>query len=269
MSFTDYIKIFMKALDGWGGHSILFAVLFGLAPTIFWLWFWLQEDEDKPEPARMILKTFVVGGFSVVIAFCLERLVAFNPDIAGNFQSSLSVAGIKAALITLWPILAWAFIEEVVKYAAAYIAAFRKQHFDEPVDAMVYMITAALGFAAVENFLFLFSTALSSGANSSSFVFTGNLRFLGATLLHVVTSATLGAFIGFSFYKNSNIKKGSLGLGLVAATVLHTLFNFFIIIDEGKNIFGVLVFLWIITTVIIFVFEVVKKVGAKSLPSNL
>jgi len=55
----------------------------------------------------------------------------------------------------------------------------------------------------------------------------------------------------------------------VAATVLHTLFNFFIIIDEGKNIFGVLVFLWIITTVIIFVFEVVKKVGAKSLPSNL
>jgi len=131
------------------------------------------------------------------------------------------------------------------------------------------MITAALGFAAVENFLFLFSTALSSGASSSSFIFTGNLRFLGATLLHVVTSATLGAFIGFSFYKNSNTKKGSLGLGLVAATVLHTLFNFFIIIDEGKNIFGVLVFLWIITTVIIFVFEVVKKVGAKSLPSNL
>lgn len=269
MNLIDYIQVFRNALGDWGGYSVLFAVLFGLAPTIFWLWFWLQEDENKPEPTQMILKTFVVGGFFVVIAFCLERLVAPSSDMMKDFNYAISAKGMGVALVTLWPILAWAFIEEAVKYAAAYVAAFRKHYFDEPIDAMIYMITAALGFAAVENFLFLLSTALSDGAISSSFIFTGNLRFLGATLLHVVTSATLGAFIGFSFYKSSNIKKESLGLGLIAATVLHTLFNFFIIIDEGKNIFGVLVSLWLIATIIIFVFEIVKKVSAKRLPSNL
>ena len=269
MNLVDYIQVLRNVLGNWGGYSVLFAILFGLAPTIFWLWFWLQEDENRPEPTRMILKTFVVGGFFVVIAFCLERLAASSPDVMESFRYAISAQGIGAALITLWPILVWAFIEEAVKYAAAYVAAFRHNFFDEPIDAMIYMITAALGFAAVENFLFLLSTALSEGTISNSFIFTGNLRFLGATLLHVVTSATLGAFISFSFYKSSKLKKESLGLGLIAATVLHTLFNFFIIIDEGKNIFGVLVSLWIIATIIIFVFEIVKKISVKqpALPS--
>lgn len=264
MSFANYFKIFINSIIGQNGYPVLFSLLFGLAPAILWLWFWLQEDESKPEPTRMILKTFVVGGFFVVLAFCLERFIAPSASAIGNFRLSLSSQEIGPILITLWPVLAWALIEEIVKYAAAYVAAFRKKFFDEPVDAMIYMITAALGFAAIENFLFLLSTALNDGSISNSFFFTGNLRFLGATLLHVTTSATLGAFIGFSFFKSSTIKKKLLGAGLFTATALHALFNFFIIIDEGKNIFGVLVSLWIAATLIIFVFEIIKKVDAKT-----
>ncbi|MFA6274741.1 MAG: PrsW family glutamic-type intramembrane protease [Candidatus Paceibacterota bacterium] len=267
MNFIGYIQFFKNIFNLWGGYHLLFAILFGLVPTIFWLWFWLQEDENKPEPRQMILKTFVVGGFFVIIAFCLERLITSSSDIIGDFHQALTTNNLTVILITISPILIWAFIEEIIKYAAAYVAAFRKKYFDEPIDAMIYMITAALGFAAIENFFFLLSTALSDGPISSSFIFTGNLRFLGATLLHIVTSATLGAFISFSFYKSPSSKKWSLFLGLITATILHTLFNFFIIIDEGKNILSVLIFLWLIATIIIFVFEIVKKIEIKkSLP---
>lgn len=263
--FLNYIQILRDTLGNSGRSSVLLALFFGLAPAIFWLWFWLQEDKEKPEPMQMILKTFVIGGFSVIIAFFLEHLIASGPNVIGDFHRLLAAQGLRAALVALWPILAWAFVEEGVKYAAAYVAAFRKHHFDEPVDAMIYMITAALGFAAVENFLFLLSTAINDGSVSNSFLFTGNLRFLGATLLHTVTSATLGAFIGFSFYKSSALKRGTLILGLIAATALHTLFNFFIIINRGKNIFNVLISLWVITTFVIFVFEIIKKVNVKKI----
>jgi len=263
-SFQNLLQIFVERLISWNGYSILFSLVFGLAPTILWLWFWLQEDDDKPEPTRMILKTFMVGGFFVIIAFCLERLVAPNANLLNSFRLTIAHQGTKTALLALWPVLAWALIEEIVKYAAAYVAAFRKKFFDEPVDAMIYMITASLGFAAVENFLFLLSTALSDGQIGNTFFFTGNLRFLGATLLHVTTSAILGAFIGFSFFKSSSIKKRYLGAGLFTATALHSLFNFFIIVDEGKNIFSVLASLWLVATLIIFIFEIIKKISPES-----
>ena len=71
---------------------------------------------------------------------------------------------------------------------------------DEPIDAVIYMITVALGFSALENALFL-SNLISTSSFAQSII-TGNSRFLGATLLHVASSAAVGVMIGLSYYKN-------------------------------------------------------------------
>lgn len=239
---------------------VLLAIAGGFLPTIFWLWFWLQEDRKKPEPLRLIMKTFIIGGFFIVLAFALERLVVPNGDIVQQisdvYKNNFSL--ISLILISL-PLIAWAFIEEFVKYLAAYVGALKNKQCDEPVDMMVYMITAALGFSAVENFLFLLNVLITDGATSNSFLFTGNLRFLGATLLHTVTSAVFGALLSFAFYHNKWIKKIAWVLGLMASGTLHVIFNFFIIVNEGGDVLRVLIGLWAGAMIIIFIFEVVKR----------
>ena len=241
---------------------LLLAVLGGFLPTIFWLWFWLHEDKKKPEPLRLIMKTFIIGGFFIIVAFLLEKLVAPSANLADQILNTYqNNSSFKLWLIVGWPLIAWALIEESVKYVAAYVAALKNKNFDEPIDAMIYLITAALGFAAVENFLFLLNVLYTDNMILSSFLLTGNLRFLGATLLHTVTSAILGAFLSFSFYRTKRFKFLSGIIGLVVATPLHTLFNFFIIISEKGGVFQVLVILWLSAMFVVFLFEIVKRLA--------
>lgn len=234
-----------------GSIEVFFALVGGLLPALFWLWFWLKEDKN-PEPRRVLILTFLGGMMMAVVALFLEQIAQFV--IKG-------VMGYIFPSLTLFVLLfVWAAIEEIAKYAAARKIAFRLPCFDEPVDALIYLITAALGFAALENVLFLIKVFGTQGM-LVGFI-TGNLRFLGATLLHVITSATLGASIAFSFFHKEKIIRNILG-GLLLATILHTAFNFFIINSGGGSLFGILIPLWIAVIILLFVFEKIKGLSAK------
>ena len=101
------------------------------------------------------------------------------------------------------------------------------QEFDEPVDAMIYMIIAGLGFAALENILCLIpSISLSEILGISA------LRFVGATFLHALCSGTIGFFLALSIYEAK--RKKLLMVGIILATFLHGLFNYSIIVIEGS-----------------------------------
>jgi RsiW-degrading membrane proteinase PrsW (M82 family) len=139
---------------------------------------------------------------------------------------------------------------------AAFFSSLRKNiDNDEPIDSLIYMISAALGFSAMENSFFLFK-ALNSGALTQSII-SGNMRFIGATLLHVASSALVGAFLAFGFFKDNESKKMHLFTGLVLAIVLHTIFNWFII-KAGENLFFVFGGVWLSIIAIIFTIEKVK-----------
>lgn len=229
-----------------GSIEVFFALLGGLLPALLWLWFWLKEDKN-PEPRRVLILTFVGGMAMAIVALFLEQIAQFA------IKGAMGYIFPSATLFVL--LFVWAAIEEIAKYAAARKIAFRLPCFDEPVDALIYLITAALGFAALENILFLIKVFGTHGM-LVGFI-TGNLRFLGATLLHVITSATLGASIAFSFFHKEKIMRNILG-GLLLATILHTAFNFFIINGGGKSLFGILIPLWIAVIILLFVFEKIK-----------
>lgn len=220
-------------------ESTHFAIAFlgGLTPTLFWLWFWLREDKERPEPYALIGLAFVAGMMVVPLALPLQKL-------ALEFYQGFNL------------IFVWVIIEEVLKYAAALIVVFWHKAVDEPIDLIIYMITIALGFAALENALFIFNP-LTSGDFMNS-ILTGNFRFLGATLLHVLSSGTVGAFIAFAFYKSNTLKLAYGTLGLFMAIVLHALFNFFIMDASGETILGVFLFVWMGIIVLFLVFEKVK-----------
>ena len=244
--------------------TILFVACGGILPSLLWLWFWLKEDRRHPEPRSLLMLTYIAGGLSVILAFYLEQYASANFDISSletvKIDFSNFSSGLKTARPFFFLFLSWALIEEGVKYLAALFTAFRSRQFDEPIDAMVYMITAALGFAAVENSLFLFKT-LRLGLTGFDFMMNGNLRFLGASLLHIFSSALIGGAIAFSYRQRGWRRLAWLLGGLATAGLLHALFNFFIIINNGQSIFRVLIALWLLTMVIIFLFEKIKKIN--------
>lgn len=228
-------------------ETIFLALLGGLAPAIFWLWFWLKEDAGRPEPRGLIVLTFLLGGFFVIPTFIIQRL------LSENFGWSLN-QGLVSMIIT------WAAIEESAKYLAARWSGLRSRFFDEPVDAMIYLLTAALGFAAFENALYLLDVFYSRGGTALDFLLLGNFRFVGATVVHIVTSALVGFFIAGSFCSGKAVRRLSLIFGLLTAIVLHAAFNYFIITSSQGTLFRIFLVLWFTAILIILFFERVKTI---------
>jgi len=218
---------------------VFLAILGGFIPALFWLWFWLREDKARPEPKALIVSSFIAGILVVPIALPLQKYAVER--FAGDNL-----------------IFVWVIIEEILKYSAALIVVLWNKAVDEPIDCIIYMITIALGFSALENALFIF-TPLTNGDYTNSLL-TGNFRFIGATLLHVLASGTVGAAMALAFYKNSAQRILFATLGLFIAIVLHALFNFFIMDGSGETILGIFLFVWIGIIVLFLIFERAKLI---------
>jgi RsiW-degrading membrane proteinase PrsW (M82 family) len=179
--------------------SPLFLFLLGLFPSLFWLLFFLLEDSKKPEPKGMIAEVFAAGVVSAFVAIILE-------GVAVNYLASNLIFKLNTSL----EFIVFAFIEESVIFLAAYFTVARKRLMDEHVNSMVYLITSALGFAALENVLYI----LTAGPGLA--LQTTLIRSVGATLLHAVASG----FIGFYW------AEGKLVRGIVVATLIHFTFDY-------------------------------------------
>jgi len=189
------------------------AIIFGFLPAFVWLVFYLKED-PHPEPKRLIALTFVVGSAFAFFALAAEIVLV-------SFLAKLGIA--SSAVLS---IILLAFIEEIFKFEAAYFTVHKSPDFNEPIDAMIYIIVAALGFATVENLGVLTGVAKQTALLNEIFE-TASLRFLGATLLHTLSSGVLGYYWAKSI-REFNAKK-PLILGFFLATVLHIIFNLLII----------------------------------------
>ncbi len=126
-----------------------------------------------------------------------------------------------------------AFTEEVFKYLVLRYCVINNSEFDEALDTMLYMIIAALGFAALENTLYLFTPAenmkFSEVLNRTLII--SFVRFIGATFLHTLCSGLFGYFLAISFKETKNRIKIAL-IGLFSASLLHGLYDFSIMTFE-------------------------------------
>jgi RsiW-degrading membrane proteinase PrsW (M82 family) len=226
------------------------SLIFGLLPGFAWLAFYLGEDSHA-EPKRLIAFTFVAG-----MAFAF-----FTVAIETGFTSLLGRWNIaEFSIISLFGL---ALIEELMKFAAAHFAVVKNPLFREPIDAMIYMIVAALGFATLENI-----GAIANIPASALFVptlfETISFRFVGATLLHTLTSGTIGYYWALGMVRRKTVRY--LMFGFAIATILHTSFNY-LILNYGNGAYT-LVFLVIVGFFVLNDFEELKKVPEQILPVN-
>ena len=203
------------AIIGTNASYLLFAFL----PPILWLLFYLREDRH-PEPKRLLLLAFIGGMASALVAVLVELALIGHEGLISLNQNIPRDALVIFLIIGL--------VEEYIKYLPVKLLILQKTDFDEPVDAMIYMMTAALGFAALENALFIFPV-LQHDIFAGLGV-TAN-RFLGANLLHALSSGTVGFFLARAWF--SPRRHHFVALGILIAALLHAIFNSLILIKGG------------------------------------
>jgi RsiW-degrading membrane proteinase PrsW (M82 family) len=221
--------------------TIVLALLAGTIPSFIWLRYWIKGDDVKPEPLGLIALTFITGMLGVIAVLPIQKF--FLNQFSDN-----------TLLIVIW-----AACEEIIKYLACALIAFRTSEITEPIDYPIYLMTAALGFAALENTFFLIEPF--GIRDTTVALLTTNLRFLGSTLLHSVCSGLIGLMLGLAFFQNKTIRFGSLIIGFIMAIGLHSIFNFFIMERNGENFLEVFAFLWVVSIISILVFEKVRRMS--------
>jgi len=202
--------------------KLLLCILLAPLPSIIWLTFYLRKDKH-PEPNRMVIRVFLLGAVSIALAALLEQ----------GIYLLLNKMSLAQELIVL--VISFAFIEELLKFLVVKFGVLKNPNFDEPIDSIIYLIVSALGFAAAENIYLLSQISPLKIPISDTIEFI-TTRFVGATFLHALASAIMGYFLAASFCRKSKFRKTLIFGGLIAATILHSVFNYIIILNINGQI---------------------------------
>jgi protease PrsW len=170
-------------------------LVLALAPAVFILWYVLRKDCYEPEPLRLVVWIFLLGALAVIPAALIES----------PFSDTLVLGSVVAPVV-----------EELAKFLVVFLFVYHRAEFNEPMDGIVYAAAASLGFASVENLVYV----LDGGAA------VGVLRAVASVPGHVIFSCVWGAALGIAKFRPASHRAGIIAAGLAGAMLLHGIFNF-------------------------------------------
>lgn len=173
-----------------------------LLPPFLILYYFIKSDKF-PEPASLIIKTFIIGLLICLPAGELNHYLIWLPE--ANTGRDLSfIAGIT---------------EESLKFLVLYFYIRQKTDFNEPMDAIVYGTLISLGFASLENIQYVFS-----GESNAESYFIGILRAFTAIPMHAICGVIMGYY--FASYIFLTKKYSLLIKSLLMPMFFHCTYNF-------------------------------------------
>jgi len=197
-------------------------IIFGVLPSLTWLFYYLRKDVH-PESNGNVIKIFLLGAFVTLPVFFIQ--IGLN-----SLLEKIAMPALLSSL--LYWFLVIALTEELFKFLVVKLKVIGSSELDEPLDIMLYMVISALGFAALENILYLFSPldGISFADLINRTLMISFIRFIGATFLHTLCAGTIGYFLALGICKS---QKRYLFTGFSIAVLLHGLYNFSIMTLEG------------------------------------
>lgn len=191
-------------------HSFILAALAiapGLALAVFFFW----KDKFEKEPLILLIVCFFTGALSMIPAGYIEGFLErqFDTDsmgITGDFISAFFMVGL---------------VEELLKFSVVMLIAFRRKAFNEPYDGITYCVMVSLGFATIENTLYVFDDREISTAVSRMFL---------AVPAHTVFGVIMGFFVGLARFGKQPFL--NLTLAVTASSLLHGTYDFSLFVDD-------------------------------------
>lgn len=186
-------------------------LLLAVAPVMVIILYIYFKDKFEKEPILFLFKNFLLGAFASILITFILSIVASVVFTVTDYESVFQQF-IKAFVVV-------ALVEEFSKYIIVKYYAQTNKEFNEPFDGIVYAVMVSMGFAALENVLYV----LQHGVE------TGITRAFTAVPAHATFAILMGYFMGKAkFSKNRRILNL---LGLLVATLFHGAYDFFLFIN--------------------------------------
>ena len=225
--------------------NIYFLIFIACIPIILMCTYIYKKDNDK-EPAKTLRKIFIYGIISIIPIVILEllasKVIIDKRNIASLFINVFVTVGL---------------IEEGIKWGIVNKSIYNDEEFNHPYDAIIYSVFVSLGFALVENFIYVIGEGFRVGV----------LRAITTIPAHTFTAIIMGYFLGKSkqedVNKNDQSAKKYMFLSLIIPILCHTLYDFFVFRETGM---ATILFLLMVVAIYIIIIKIVGKVS--KIPNN-
>ena len=219
-----------------------------LLPILILVYYIYHKDKKSPEPTGQLVKAFFYGILSVPLSLCISiplGLIGVYPTEATSILGSVSAAFFGAAIP-----------EEIAKFIMLWLLLRKNPYFDEKMDGIVYAVFVSLGFAALENIMYIFS-------NEEAYLSVGIARAIFAVPGHFCFGILMGYYYSLAKFYPKMSKKNK-ALILAAPIIVHGLYDSILfIINVTPALSGVLLIVFLVFC------HKIWKYGSKSIADHL
>jgi hypothetical protein len=174
-------------------------------PSLLLLWYFYSRDK-YPEPPRVVALAFTLGVATIPVVLGFGHLVELAMD---DGPRDPYLAGVVDAFVYA------ALPEEALKLLVMLAYVRRQSAFDEPMDGLVYGVATSLGFATLENVLYVSAADLSLAV----------VRATTTLPVHCTLGVIMGYYVARATFEPAR-RGRALALAFVVPTVFHTLYDF-------------------------------------------
>ncbi len=190
--------------------------IYSVIPVIIILVIIDLNDKNK-EPVKLLMELFLGGIVSTFIVLVITRLLRLiYPDITIINNEISNVKLFINILITI------GLTEEISKWLITYFLSYNNKEFDELFDIIVYSVFVSLGFATLENILYVTESAQAAT--------TALIRGFLSIPSHAALGIIMGSFLGLAkieeIKNNHKQKRKYLIYSVLIPVELHTIFDF-------------------------------------------
>lgn len=190
-----------------------------IAPTIAYIfWIYLKDKYDK-EPINRLVKFFLLGVFMGVIALIIE-FILLKLNILTGYTSIIYISFIVAGMT-----------EEGLKAFVLIPNLLKERYFNEELDGIIYSVFLSLGFATLENLLYILKE------DQSTVIQVGLIRAIISVPAHMLFAITMGYYISkYKFSTDKFKKREYLILSVLIPILIHGVFDFILMIEYRWSI---------------------------------
>jgi RsiW-degrading membrane proteinase PrsW (M82 family) len=189
----------------------MLVLLASLAPVFIILFYIYFRDKYDKEPIGLLVKSLIAGMLVVIPILLVGKVLVGIAPPMGRIGQAAYRAFIVAGTT-----------EEVFKFLVLYLLVWNSPSFNEKFDGIVYAVFVSLGFAAVENVLYVMDGGFQ----------TAMIRAITAVPAHAIFGITMGYYLGIA-HMYEELRKSYLLKAILIPILLHGLYDFILMVEIG------------------------------------